>query len=185
MKIGLLLIVMAALAGCQTQTSDDGLSGRITLWHSWTPAEADILDEALAEFQELHPEVRIIPVALPEDRILEEFQARQRERREAEAQEAIIELEEGIEGAEEGHQGQAQEEDALDPVDQGLEEGIAQGEALVVAPQHEGRHLQGEQAGDAVDDVEEAVQHDRLGTAVDAKHNGNDTDQQVAAGRYQ
>jgi arabinogalactan oligomer/maltooligosaccharide transport system substrate-binding protein len=73
MKIPWLLFVLVMLAGCQTDTSDDELSGRITLWHGWSEAEAAVLDESLAEFQELHPKVRVIAVALPEDRILEEF----------------------------------------------------------------------------------------------------------------
>ena len=73
MKIGWLLLLLLILAGCRAETPDDELSGRITLWHSWSAAEAAVLNEALAEFQELHPEVRVIPVALPEDQILEEF----------------------------------------------------------------------------------------------------------------
>jgi len=71
--VGCLLLLMLILAGCQAEKSDDELNGSITLWHSWTPAEAAVLDEALAEFEQLHPKVRIIPVALPEDQILEEF----------------------------------------------------------------------------------------------------------------
>lgn len=73
MKIGWLLFMLLMLAGCQTDTADDELSGRVTLWHSWSESEATVLDEALAEFQELHPQARVIPVALPEDHILEEF----------------------------------------------------------------------------------------------------------------
>lgn len=72
-KLGWILLMLAVLAGCQTEASDDELSGRITLWHSWSEAEAAVLDEALAEFEELHPEVRIIAVGIPEDHILEEF----------------------------------------------------------------------------------------------------------------
>lgn len=73
MKIGWLLIVLVMLAGCSGEADDDELSGRVTLWHSWSESEAAILGDALAEFQELHPDVRVIPVALPEDHILEEF----------------------------------------------------------------------------------------------------------------
>ncbi|UCG25681.1 MAG: hypothetical protein JSW55_06740, partial [Chloroflexota bacterium] len=73
MKIGWLLFVLVMLAGCSGEADDDELSGRVTLWHSWSESEATILDEALAEFQELHPQTRVIPVALPEDHILEEF----------------------------------------------------------------------------------------------------------------
>ncbi|MGD8587072.1 MAG: hypothetical protein PVJ75_17095, partial [Chloroflexota bacterium] len=76
MRIGWLLSITVAaviLAGCLAERSKDELRGRIILWHSWSEAEAAVLDEALAEYQELHPEVRVIPVALPQDQILEEF----------------------------------------------------------------------------------------------------------------
>jgi arabinogalactan oligomer/maltooligosaccharide transport system substrate-binding protein len=73
LKIVWLFWALLLLASCQVETPADELSGRLTLWHSWSEAEAVILNEALAEFQELHPEVRIIPVAIPEDQILAEF----------------------------------------------------------------------------------------------------------------
>lgn len=76
MRFGWLLSITVAaviLAGCLAERSKDELRGRIILWHSWSEAEAAVLDEALAEYQELHPEVRVIPVALPQDQILEEF----------------------------------------------------------------------------------------------------------------
>jgi len=59
--------------GCQKNAADDKMRGRLTLWHSWTPAEAEVLDAALAQFQEIHPGVRIIPVPMPEDQMLSEF----------------------------------------------------------------------------------------------------------------
>jgi len=71
--IGSLLIILVALAGCQAETSDDELSGSVTLWHSWSPAEEAVLNESLAEFEQLHPKVQIIPIALPREHILEEF----------------------------------------------------------------------------------------------------------------
>jgi maltose-binding protein MalE len=71
--IGSLLIILVALTGCQAETPDDELNGTVTLWHSWSPAEATVLGETLAGFEQLHPKVRIIPVALPENQIFEEF----------------------------------------------------------------------------------------------------------------
>jgi arabinogalactan oligomer/maltooligosaccharide transport system substrate-binding protein len=73
MKYGWLFVTLLFLAGCWAEQSQDELRGRITLWHSWSDAEAALLDEALTEYQEFHPEVRIIPVALPPDQLLEEF----------------------------------------------------------------------------------------------------------------
>lgn len=71
--VAALLAATLVLAGCRTERPEDELKGRLTLWHAWTEAEAAVLDEALAEYQELHPEVRVISIALPQDQILEEF----------------------------------------------------------------------------------------------------------------
>ena len=73
LKIVWLLILLLVIVSCQSTSPDDELSGRLTIWHSWSAADAVILGQALAQFQELHPKVRIIPVALPEDQILDEF----------------------------------------------------------------------------------------------------------------
>ena len=69
--IGSLLLLLLICIGCQADVADDELNGRITLWHSWSPSEFVILNAALEEFQELHPEVRITAVSLPEEQLLE------------------------------------------------------------------------------------------------------------------
>lgn len=68
-----LVATLLLLAGCQIAAPDNELSGHITLWHRWPPEEAAVLEETLSEFEEIHPEVRITAIALPEERILEEF----------------------------------------------------------------------------------------------------------------
>lgn len=73
MRVGWLLVLLLILISCQAEPPEDELSGRITLWHSWSEEDVVVLDQALAEFQELHPKVRIISSAIPEDQILEEF----------------------------------------------------------------------------------------------------------------
>jgi arabinogalactan oligomer/maltooligosaccharide transport system substrate-binding protein len=73
MQVVWLLFALVILTSCQSNFSDDELNGRITLWHSWSGAEAVMLSEGLAQFQEIHPDVRIVTVALPEDQVLEEF----------------------------------------------------------------------------------------------------------------
>lgn len=73
MRVGWLVLALLILVSCQNESSEDELSGRITLWHNWSEGEAIILDEALAEFQELHPDVSVIASTIPEDSILEEF----------------------------------------------------------------------------------------------------------------
>ncbi len=72
--MGLILLLLASVS-CRSNVADDELNGRVTLWHSWSAAEAEVLDEALAQFQEIHPNVQIITFALPEDQILKEFVA--------------------------------------------------------------------------------------------------------------
>jgi arabinogalactan oligomer/maltooligosaccharide transport system substrate-binding protein len=69
----LLLFPLLFMVSCQPSPADDELNGRITLWHSWSPAEAVVLEDALSEFEEIHPHVRIITVALPEEQLLPEF----------------------------------------------------------------------------------------------------------------
>lgn len=61
------------LTGCQTDAPENELNGRVTLWHSWSEADTVVLEEALAQFEEIHPEASVIPLALPEDGILDEF----------------------------------------------------------------------------------------------------------------
>ena len=72
-KIVWIVLLLLSLSACQIAGSDDDLSGRVTLWHKWSPEEAVVLDEALAEFQVIHPDARVATVALPEDEILDEF----------------------------------------------------------------------------------------------------------------
>lgn len=67
------LVAALILAGCRAEQSEEELRGRIILWHSWSEAEAAVLDESLAEYQQLHPGVLVIEVALPQDQLLEEF----------------------------------------------------------------------------------------------------------------
>jgi arabinogalactan oligomer/maltooligosaccharide transport system substrate-binding protein len=69
------MFLLLVTFSCRSTVVDDELNGRITLWHSWSAAEAGVLDEALSEFQEIHPSVKIITFALPEDQILKEFAA--------------------------------------------------------------------------------------------------------------
>jgi arabinogalactan oligomer/maltooligosaccharide transport system substrate-binding protein len=73
MKIVWFLFFLLPIVGCQTAAPDDELSGRITLWHSWSEDNTIVLKEALAEYEEIHPNVRVVAVTLPRDQILDEF----------------------------------------------------------------------------------------------------------------
>ncbi len=71
------LILLLLLVGCQKAYAGDDateLNGRIALWHSWSSSETAVLDEALAEFEQIHPNVKVITVALPPDQLLQEFE---------------------------------------------------------------------------------------------------------------
>lgn len=67
-----LLLTFFAM-GCRTAATEDELRGRVTLWHSWSPAEAQVLEAVLTQFKEIHPNVRITSVNLPEAELLSEF----------------------------------------------------------------------------------------------------------------
>ena len=65
--------VLFLLIGCQPVTPEDDLSGRITVWHSWSGQDAIVLREMLDRFQEIHPNVRVVDLGIPADQILAEF----------------------------------------------------------------------------------------------------------------
>jgi len=67
------LIFLLLLSGCQSNAPNEGLNGRVTLWHSWSPGEAVVLEETLDQFEEIHPDVHISTVAFPYDQLLAEF----------------------------------------------------------------------------------------------------------------
>jgi multiple sugar transport system substrate-binding protein len=68
-----ILMLLLVLAGCQSDQDPDALRGPVTLWHSWAPSEAAVLDESITQFEELHPEVDVIVVSLPDDELLDVF----------------------------------------------------------------------------------------------------------------
>ncbi|MGB3715769.1 MAG: extracellular solute-binding protein [Candidatus Promineifilaceae bacterium] len=69
-----ILLLLLVLSSCQVfRQSDDELSGRVVLWHGWTPEETAILEEALDEFREIHPQVTVASLALPRSELLEQY----------------------------------------------------------------------------------------------------------------
>ncbi|NJN53962.1 MAG: extracellular solute-binding protein [Anaerolineae bacterium] len=73
LRIALLLFLILLIVSCRPDSQNDEMRGRITVWHSWPEENAVVLEKALEQFEEIHPGVRIVSVALPEDRILDEF----------------------------------------------------------------------------------------------------------------
>ncbi|MCO5192872.1 MAG: extracellular solute-binding protein [Anaerolineae bacterium] len=69
--LGILLLLV--LAGCQIDQDDQSLGGSVILWHSWPPEKAAVLEEAIAQFEEINPEVDVIVVDLPSEQILGDF----------------------------------------------------------------------------------------------------------------
>ena len=68
-----LLCLLVLAGGCQSAFPDDELRGRITVWHGLTGQAAAEMALAMDRFQEIHPHVRVVDLAVAEDQILAEF----------------------------------------------------------------------------------------------------------------
>jgi len=67
-------LMLLLLSSCQLfRQGDDELSGRVVLWHGWTFEETAILEEALDEFREIHPQVTVASLAFPKEDLLEQY----------------------------------------------------------------------------------------------------------------
>lgn len=64
------LIISVVLTGCATSQP---VNGRLIVWHTWEAAEAPIIEEMLADFQRLHPEIHISIERKEYDTALDEF----------------------------------------------------------------------------------------------------------------
>jgi ABC-type glycerol-3-phosphate transport system substrate-binding protein len=51
------------------------LGGYVTVWHGWSPAEERVLQESLRQYEEIHPNVRVVAVAISKEQLLDEFRA--------------------------------------------------------------------------------------------------------------
>ncbi len=84
-NVTLLLVVLAitlSLTAC-SQTPEASarpagrqLEGYLLLWHDWTGAESSLLNSLLDRFRQIHPEVRIISLAIPPDQLVQTFTER-------------------------------------------------------------------------------------------------------------
>lgn len=68
----LCLSLCLGLAGC---TSGRPVTGRLIIWHTWDEAEAPILEQVLADFQQLHPDIQLSVERKAYDTVLNEFAA--------------------------------------------------------------------------------------------------------------
>ncbi len=73
-KVLLVLLVVAMLSsffvGCKPKPQPVSL----TIWHSWSGAELDVLNEAIAEYQKQHPEITINQLQVPFDQLQNKYQ---------------------------------------------------------------------------------------------------------------
>ncbi|MCB0192010.1 MAG: extracellular solute-binding protein [Anaerolineae bacterium] len=74
--ISLLLTACGVEAGSNTAATARQAEGAILLWHDWTGAESAYLNSLLDRFRQLHPQVSVISVAVPQDELVATFQER-------------------------------------------------------------------------------------------------------------
>ena len=68
-----LLAVFLLIACDSDATVNSEQEGRILLWHEWSGADAETLDELLDNFNEVYPEITVISISHPSDGLKESF----------------------------------------------------------------------------------------------------------------
>ena len=70
--VAVLMVAMVAtlFAGCKPKAQPVTL----TIWHSWSGSELDVLNEAIAEYNKQHPEVTINQLQVPFDQLKNKYQ---------------------------------------------------------------------------------------------------------------
>ena len=75
LKLFLFLLLIIGIAGCSLFSEpQEGLSGRIILWHSWTGNEAVILTRTVRQFEEVNPGLEVVIISLTEEELLSRYQ---------------------------------------------------------------------------------------------------------------
>lgn len=73
------LIITLALVSCGTEEKklplSGPLSGRISLWHSWSGVQADAFANVLSTFHEIHPDIHVQVTYIPASEMLERYMA--------------------------------------------------------------------------------------------------------------
>lgn len=70
------IFIFLLLVSCQNVEQSGGRSdvnGRIILWHSWPDEEVVVLKKMLEEFNEIHPGIKVVDIAIPENELLPGF----------------------------------------------------------------------------------------------------------------
>ncbi len=75
LELILFLLLIIGISGCSLFSEpQEGLSGRIILWHGWTGNESDILTRTIRQFEEVNPGLDVTVVSLPEEELLSRYQ---------------------------------------------------------------------------------------------------------------
>lgn len=72
-RLGLFLGCVVLCLGLSACTAAPESKGRLIVWHTWEEAEAPIIEQILADFQRLHPNVEISVQRKAYDTVLDEF----------------------------------------------------------------------------------------------------------------
>ena len=76
LKLILFLLLIIGIAGCSLFSEpQEGLSGRIIFWHSWTGEESALLTRMVRQFEEVNPGLDVIIVSSPEEELLSRYQS--------------------------------------------------------------------------------------------------------------
>lgn len=66
------LLTLSVFAGCKTQPAEQAIT--ITIWHSWSGSELDVLNQAITQYNTLHPKVTINTLQTPFDQLQNKYQ---------------------------------------------------------------------------------------------------------------
>ncbi|MDX1416892.1 MAG: extracellular solute-binding protein, partial [Candidatus Promineifilaceae bacterium] len=78
-KLAVFLFFLSTLllAACTTPPAEETpMDGRVLLWHDWQGADAQVLNDLIAEFTAIHPGVEVISVPISAGTIINRFQDR-------------------------------------------------------------------------------------------------------------
>ncbi len=69
----LLLLLIFCLVSCNNSSPNDGLRGEILLWHDWSGTEAQLMNQLLNKFSDIHPEMTVVTQSFSADTLQEQF----------------------------------------------------------------------------------------------------------------
>ena len=76
MRLGMIvpLVALLLLAACTDGSAQDSeLQGRVLLWHTWSGADEQALNDLLDKFNDVYPEITVISISYSESELREQF----------------------------------------------------------------------------------------------------------------